>query len=122
MAELGVGDLVVVENGHDGLPRPIGILTDRDLVVEVLADPLRNAETTTVGDVMHGDLVTATEDDDVERVVDMMRVHKVRRIPIIDEQGGLQGILSLDDVITWMRDQLQATTRVLEHQSGGPLG
>lgn len=121
MAELGVGDLVVVENGHDGLPRPIGIVTDRDLVVEVLADSTRDAETTKVGDVMHADLVTASEDDDVERVVDMMRVHKVRRIPIIDDQGGLQGILSLDDVIAWMRDQLQATARVLEHQSGGPL-
>lgn len=120
MAELGVGDVIVVENGHNGLPRPVGILTDRDLVVDVLANPERSADTTKVGDIMHCDLVTATEDDDIERVVDMMRIHKVRRIPVIDDQGGLQGILALDDVIAWMRDQLQATTRVLEHQAGGP--
>ena len=37
-------------------------------------------------------------------------------------ERGLQGILSLDDVIAWMRDQLQATTKVLEHQAGGPIG
>jgi CBS domain-containing protein len=122
MADLGVGDVVVVENGHDGLPRPIGIVTDRDLVVDVLANPERAAATTKVSEVMHGELVTASEDDDVERVIDMMRVHKIRRIPIVDDSGCLQGILSLDDVIGWMRDQLQATTRVIEHQAGGPVG
>ena len=120
MMELRVGDLIVVSNGYDGLPHPIGIVTDRDLVVKVLADPSRNPEQTTIGDVMRADLVTASEHDDVERVVEQMRRHGIRRIPIVDDRGGLQGVLALDDVIGWMRDQIQAATKVLERQAGGP--
>lgn len=120
MAELRVGDLIVVTNGYDGPPRPIGIITDRDLVVQVLARPERNAATTTIGQVMRGGLVTALEEDDVERVVGRMREHGIRRIPIVDSAGGLQGVLALDDVVGWMRDQLDAASDVLERQDGGP--
>lgn len=120
MMELRVGDLIVVASGTDRLPRPIGIVTDRDLVVRVLADPDRVPAETTIGDVMREELVTAYDHEDVERVVEKMRWHGIRRIPIIDERGGLQGVLALDDVIAWMRDQMQAATKVLERQAGGP--
>jgi CBS domain-containing protein len=120
MMELRVGDVIVVSTSKEGLPRPIGILTDRDLVVRVLADPSRVAATTKIGDVMRTELVTAHEHDDVEHVVEMMRRHGIRRIPIVDDRGGLQGVLALDDVIGWMRDQIQAATKVLERQAGGP--
>lgn len=120
MQELRVGDLIVVEEGADRLPRPIGIVTDRDLVVRVLADPSRIPAETKIGDVMRKDLVTAYDHEDVERVIEKMRRHGIRRIPIVDSRGGLQGVLALDDVIGWMRDQIQAATKVLERQAGGP--
>lgn len=120
MMELRVGDVIVVSTSKEGLPRPIGILTDRDLVVRVLADPARVPTSTKIGDVMRTELVTANENDDVEHVVEMMRRHGIRRIPIVDARGGLQGVLALDDVIGWMRDQIQAATKVLERQAGGP--
>jgi CBS domain-containing protein len=114
MAEFRVGDLIVVEDRPRDRPRPIGIITDRDLVVRVLACPDRSPATTTIGQVMRSGLVTAYEDEDIERIVAAMRDHAIRRIPIIDRGGGLRGILSLDDVLGWMREQLEAATRLLE--------
>ena len=120
MAALGVGDLIVVADEGHGEPRPIGIVTDRDLVVEVLAHPERSPATTHLAQVMRSELVLAYEDDDIEAVVAKMRAHVVRRVPIVDRAGGLQGILSVDDVLGWMRDQLQAATRLIERQGRGP--
>jgi CBS domain-containing protein len=116
MAEMGVGDLIVVEE-DDGTTRPIGIVTDRDLVVQVLARTDRAASDFKVGEVMKPALVTATEDDDIETVLASLRRNAIRRIPIVDRNGGLQGIISLDDVIEWMTEQMRAATMLLEHQN-----
>ncbi len=120
MAELRVGDLIVVDEPPRGLPHPIGIITDRDLVVRVLARPERVPARTKIAEVMRRDIVLASENDDVESVVLKMRQHAIRRIPIIDTEGGLQGVLSVDDVLGWMREQLQNATTLLERQGGGP--
>ena len=120
MAQLHVGNLIVVLAQRHASPRPVGIVTDRDLVVQVLARPDLAPATMTIADVMSRELVTATEDDDVEDVVEKMREHSIRRIPVVDRGGGLQGILSVDDVVGWMRDQVQSATKLLEHQGRGP--
>jgi CBS domain-containing protein len=120
MAAFHVGDLIVVEDRPGRLPRPIGVITDRDLVVKVLARPDRAASTTTIAEVMSRDIITANETDDVEHVIEQMRENAIRRIPIVDEEDGLQGVLAIDDVVGWMRDQIQAATRILERQSQGP--
>lgn len=120
MAEFHVGDLIVVREQPPGLPRPIGIITDRDLVVQVLARPERVPATTKIGELMRHELIVADEDDDIERLVGTMRDHAIRRIPIVDHEGGLQGVLSIDDVLGWLRDQLQATSKLVERQGGGP--
>ncbi len=120
MAALHVGDLIVVDERAGTLPRPIGIITDRDLVVDVLARPERVAAETRISQLVRGPLITAHEDDDIEGVVEKMREHAIRRIPVVDRDGGLQGVISIDDVIGWMRDQLQAATRLLEYQGLGP--
>lgn len=120
MAQLAVGDLIVVQDRPQGQPHPIGIVTDRDLVVRVLARPSVLPATMKVSDVMQRELVTATEDDDIEAIVDTMRAHAIRRVPIVDRLGGLQGVISLDDVIGWMRDQMQTAAKLLERQGQGP--
>jgi CBS domain-containing protein len=120
MAQLAVGDLIVVKDRPQGQPHPIGIVTDRDLVVRVLACPSVLPATTKVSDVMQRELVTATEDDDVEAIVDKMHAHAIRRVPIVDRLGGLQGVISIDDVIGWMRDQMQTAAKLLERQGQGP--
>jgi CBS domain-containing protein len=118
MASLHVGDVVVIRD-EGGVARPVGIVTDRDLVVKLLADRARDLRRTTIADVMRSELVVAFEDDDVETVVAKMRAHAIRRIPIVDARGGLQGVITIDDVIGWMRDQIETTTRALERQGHG---
>ena len=121
MALLDVGDVIVVEERAGQLPRPIGIVTDRDLVIEVLARPEASPGTTTIADILRRPLVTATEADDVDAVLETMRQHVIRRIPIVDRDGGLQGVLSIDDVLGLLRDDIAIVAKVLARQGQGPL-
>lgn len=97
MRERHVGDLVVVdESGED--PAPIGIVTDRDIVVEVLAKDLDPAKVT-VRDIMRVPLVIARASEEAENALERMKVHGVRRVPVVDDASKLVGVLSLDDLI-----------------------
>lgn len=101
-----VGYLIVVEpSASDGRARPLGVLTDRDIVVSVVA---RHADPKSlrVGDVMTRDPVTARETDSMEAALSSMRRIGVRRVPVVDALGRLTGVLSLDDVIDAMAAQL----------------
>lgn len=97
MGRLHVGTLVVT--GGDGeSSAPIGILTDRDLVVEVMAQGLDPA-TVTVNDVMHDELLVGEEGDDVGSALELMQERGVRRMPVVDGDGALIGIVALDDML-----------------------
>lgn len=99
-----VGDLVVVEN-RAGSHVPIGIVTDRDIVVSAVAGDPDHINYLLVSDVMSSELVTAREHDGVEAALKKMEEHGVRRLPIVDEQGALVGILTLDDVLQYLTVQ-----------------
>lgn len=116
MADLGIGDLVVVDESGDGIARPLGIVTDRDLVVHVLANTGHPPSSIKVADVMSAELVTAAEEDDIESVLSKLRHAGIRRIPVVDRRGYLQGIITLDDVVDWMAEQLAIVTSLIEHQ------
>jgi CBS domain-containing protein len=120
MADLVTGDLIIVESRVGELPRPLGIITDRDLVVRVLACADRSPATTTIADVLRPGLVTAGEDEDIERILVRMRDHAIRWIPIVDRRGGLRGILILDDVVGWMREQIEVASKLLERTGEAP--
>jgi CBS domain-containing protein len=92
-----VGDLVIVED-PTGERIPIGVVTDRDLVVEVLAKNLDPA-TTKLVDIMRTPVVVAAETEDTAQAIERMRTHGVRRIPIVGEGGALAGIVTLDDLL-----------------------
>lgn len=115
LAEENVGDLVVVEQLADGA-RPIGIVTDRDLVASALAGGTPESLALRVGDVM-SELVTAYDDEPVETVLAVLRTRRIRRLPIIDRSGALQGILTLDDMVAWIREQLDDAAAVIERQT-----
>lgn len=98
MRTLHVGDLVVVDATPAG-PVPIGIVTDRDIVVEVVAGAPNHIDYLLVGDVMSEDVVTAREDEPVAAVLKTMETHGVRRLPVVDARGMLVGIVTLDDIL-----------------------
>jgi len=99
-----VGDLVVVEPRNER-HIPIGIITDRDIVMSVVASDPQHLYYLLVGDVMNTDLITAQEQDTIETGLQKMHEHGVRRLPIVDGAGALVGILTLDDVLQYLTAQ-----------------
>lgn len=117
MRQAHVGSIVVVD--ETGLRRPVGIVTDRDIVVEVVAAGL-DPNTLTVGEIMARTLAVAREEDDALVSLKTMRRRGVRRLPVVDSAGGLVGIVTLDDLLevgtNALMDVVQAITseRALE--------
>jgi len=99
-----VGDVVVVDK-EGGEPIPRGILTDRDIVLEILAEGV-DLDAVNVGDVMSCELATVDEDTSLMDVIKVMRSKGVRRMPVVNKKGALVGILTADDVIELIAEQL----------------
>ena len=98
MRQHHTGDLIVVDD-PDGDRVPVGIVTDRDIVVEVLANGL-DLTGTKVAQIMSAKLVIAAAAEDTSDAMDRMRLHGVRRLPVVDHDGRLMGIVTLDDMLT----------------------
>ena len=107
----GVGCLVVVDAGG----RPVGMLTDRDLVMRGLRRR-RDPDTTTVGEVMHGDVTRVREAAPLEVAIRRMRSDAVRRIPVVDDAGRLVGILAADDVLQLASSELAGVAEAIRAQ------
>lgn len=97
MREAHVGDVIVTEY-RQGREVPIGVVTDRDLVVEVVA-PEVDQGAVTARDIMSGEIASVKRDNGVEFAVAEMRRAGVRRLAVVDSDGALVGVLSADDVI-----------------------
>ena len=110
-----VGDLVVVQEGANGRQIPVGIVTDRDIVVSVIA-PTLNAGVYTVGDLVARELVTVAEDQGVLETIQHMRMTGVRRMPVIDREGGLVGIVSVDDLIQLLSDEMSELAKLIARE------
>ena len=110
------GDLIVVDD-PDGDRVPLGIVTDRDIVVEVLANELDPANTT-VAKIMSTRLVVASATEEVSAAVDRMRLHGVRRVPVVEEGGRLMGIVTLDDVLKLHAAQSAALSEIVSKEQG----
>ena len=106
MREKHVGFLIVVEpEPHAQVGRPVGVLTDRDIVISIVA---RSADPTllTVGDVMTREPVMVDESDPVEAALRTMRRMGLRRLPVVGARGMLVGVLSLDDVLDMLAAEI----------------
>ncbi|MEN8182094.1 MAG: CBS domain-containing protein [Myxococcota bacterium] len=95
-----VGCVVVAED-----ERPLGIVTDRDLVVRVIAACL-DPEKTLVRDAMSGEPVFLASERSLDQVVATMRQQRVRRVPVVDADGRLDGVVALDDLLPLLASQL----------------
>jgi CBS domain-containing protein len=112
MRQHHIGALVVVDAKEKS--RPVGILTDRDLVLELMAESLDPA-VFTAGDIMTVDPVLATPDMDAMDAVQLMKTHRLRRLVIVDDVGRLVGIVTMEDV-------LELLTRELANLAAGLAG
>lgn len=99
-----VGSLVAVEEVA-GVRRPAGLVTDRDLVVEVLAPGL-DASVITVDDIMLASPITVSERTGVFESIQYMRDKAVRRLIVVNDQGGLIGIVTMDDLLSMLAEEL----------------
>jgi CBS domain-containing protein len=111
MHDRNVGTLVITNSAG----RPIGILTDRDLVVKVLAKGL-DAVDTTVGSVMSSQLKTVDEATPIEQTLALMRTSSVRRVPVVDDDGKLAGLVSLDDILDLMAEEFRDIGELLRRE------
>jgi CBS domain-containing protein len=114
MRQYHIGDVIVIRN--DGGKRvPVGIVTDRDIVLSVVADELAPAALT-VGDIMGERLATAEEEEDVFATIQRMRDIGVRRMPIVDAGGALCGIVSIDDIIEVLVGEMTELARLISRE------
>jgi CBS domain-containing protein len=110
MRDERVGSVVVVDNGQ-----PLGIVTDRDLVVRSMAlggDP----ETVRIRDVMSTKPIFVSADRDLGYALDLMKSLAVRRIPVVDDSGQLVGLVSLDDAIVRLSSELAAVSETIQKE------
>jgi CBS domain-containing protein len=114
MRQHHVGDVVVVEE-RKGVRVPVGIVTDRDLVVEIMAPDLLQS-VITVGDIMAEKLVTVKDSTGVYEAIQYMRGEGVRRLPVVDSKGGLVGILTLDDLLELLAEELLELSKLVKHE------
>ena len=127
MRDRHVGALVVVER-KEGVARPVGILTDRDIAVAVVAVPEARPEAIRVADTMSAQLAMTHKNEDIFEVVQRMSERAVRRLPVVAADGSLTGIVTLDDVLRVMSAELGQLAeglrwgRMREGEKRAPLG
>jgi CBS domain-containing protein len=111
MREEHVGALVVVEE-RAGRRVPVGLITDRDIVVGLLAKNAHIRELE-ASDILAREVVTAREDEEVEEVLRLMRRDGIRRMPVVDKLGGLVGIFTVDDFLALVAEELAAVVSLI---------
>ena len=99
--------------------QPIGVVTDRDLVVRVIGSG-KDPETTPVGVVMTRKPKVVDEDSPIESALGLMRAAGFRRVPVVDRQGKLVGILSLDDVLALLAEEFAHIGAIVNRQNAAP--
>lgn len=110
------GDLVVVDDdGGEERQTPLGVITDRDIVVEVLAKGADPAHTL-VSQVMRTPVVIANANEDSSTVLERMRTHGVRRIPVVGEDGWLVGIVTADDMLKRLAADAHTLTEIFSKE------
>src|SRR5512133_2345508 len=110
MRRYHVGDLVVVDE-IDGKRVPVGIVTDRDIVTEIVAKVFP-PESCTVENIMCAQLVSVAESEGVIATIRLMRTHGIRRIPVVDGEGRLVGIVSADDMLDLLAEELAELAKI----------
>ena len=114
MRQHHVGDIVVTDE-IAGRRVPVGIVTDRDIVLEVLAQEL-DAISLSAGDIMSSDLITVRENEGVFQTIQLMRAKGARRAPVVNSEGALVGIVSVDDLVELLAEELSQLAKLIARE------
>ncbi len=112
MTDMNVGSVIVMKG--DAIS---GILTDRDIVTKVLAEG-KDPKVTKIGEIMISPVVTISEDKDIADVTGLISAHGIRRLPVVDVNGKLVGVIALDDVLIVLGQEMQNIAAVLKGELG----
>lgn len=115
MRDYHVGSLVVTREDEGGRT-PVGVITDRDIAISVVAAAADRIHILSVQDIMTREPVVAREDEDLDPVIAKMRHEGVRRLVVVDQAGYLQGIIALDDLIEYVADQLDDFVKLISRE------
>lgn len=115
MREHHVGTLVIVDTAIDA-PKPVGLVTDRDLVMEILAQGV-NPDLVAVGDLPGRPLVTANEEDSLFDAIQTMNRNGIRRLVVVDAEGRLVGLLAMDDVIGVLAEEMMGVSKSIDTEA-----
>ncbi len=116
MRNAHVGDLVVVKD-KDGHDFPVGMLTDRDIVISGVATRGGDVSRLTVADIMTDVIILVREEDDLETVLRTMRANGVRRVPVVDANDSLVGIIAFDDIVGYFASEMRNLARVVSSEN-----
>ncbi|MGK2951011.1 MAG: CBS domain-containing protein [Thiobacillus sp.] len=114
MRNYHVGDVMVVE-AREGHNYPVGIVTDRDIVVAVVAAGVE-PDAVTVGEIMGPELATVQENEGLYETIHTMRAKRVRRMPVVDREGGLLGIVTLDDLLNLLAGEMTEMAKLVSRE------
>jgi len=114
MRQNHIGDVLVVEKVQD-VVLPVGIVTDRDVVIEIVAPGL-DPQVITVGDIMLPAIFTIEENAGVFDAIKLMTDKGVRRLPVVKKDGGLSGIITLDDLLLLMAKEFCSFAKLLTRE------
>ncbi len=113
MSKKHVGSVVIVRG-----TKPVGIITDRDITVRVVSQG-KDPQMMAARQVMTRDLVTLSEDLGLFEVLEIMKNKAIRRFPVVDSEGNLSGLFTLDDILYLLGVEMSAVARIIEQESPG---
>lgn len=106
-----VGDVIVIDDNN----MPVGILTDRDVVIKIIFNKV-DPEMLTVGDVMSYELTALPQDSSIAEALGTMRMKGVRRAPVTNNKGQLVGVIAIDDIIALIAEELNEIALLIQHE------
>lgn len=111
-----VGDVIVVDNQQEGARVPIGIITDRDILIETIALDIE-AKLFTASDLMSSPVTTVQEDAKVAEALGIMRGKRIRRLPVVTRAGTLFGMVTTDDFLNLLAAELSMIAGLVVEQT-----
>ncbi len=112
MGEKNVGSVVIVTGDN----RPVGVITDRDLVVRIMAHGIDPGEIR-AGEIPDRDVIAFRDSMGIYEAIQKMTAEGIRRMPVVDDTGGLIGIVTMDDIIQMLGEEMAAIAKNIEKQS-----